>query len=407
MIFVGDDWAEAHHDICLIGEQGDLLAKKRIPEGLEGIAQFHALIAEHAEDPSDVVIGIETDRGLFVQALVACGYQVYAINPLSVSRYRDRHSVSGAKSDPGDAKVLAELVRTDRHNHRQIAGDSEQVQAIKILARGHQSLIWTRQRQVNSLRSALREFYPAALQTFDDLDSPEALAVLAKASTPQLARGLSNARIMTALKQAGRKRGVAEAAKRIGASLRAGELEAQPLVAEAFGANVVATVSLLQELNRQVAALEAKLSSSFEKHPEAEILRSLPGLGPVLAPRVLGEFGDDPTRFSHAKARKCYAGTAPITKASGTRKVVLARVARNRRLSDACYQWAFCSLHASAGAKALYDAQRAKGATHHQALRVVANRWVGILHGCLTSHTLYDESVAWPTADRGLQEPAA
>lgn len=123
-IFVGDDWAEAHHDVHLMDEAGNRLTQRRLPEGLAGIRGFHELVAGWADDPSEVVIGIETDRGLWVEALAAAGYQVYAINPLAVSRYRDRHNVSGAKSDPGDAKVLADLVRTDRHNHRSIAGDT-------------------------------------------------------------------------------------------------------------------------------------------------------------------------------------------------------------------------------------------------------------------------------------------
>ncbi|MGH2773764.1 MAG: IS110 family transposase [Actinomycetota bacterium] len=408
MIFVGDDWAEAHHDICVLDEQGKMLAKRRVPEGVEGIRQFHELVADHAVDPAEVIVGIEIDRGLFVQALVTAGYQIYAINPFAASRYRDRHAVSGAKSDPGDAKVLAELVRTDRQNHRLIAGDTELAEAVKILARGHQNLIWTRQRQMNSLRSTLREFYPAALEAFgEDLDAACALAVLKKAPTPSEGRNLSRARIATALRQAGRQRGVDAKAKQIWTSLRIPQLEAPGLISRAFGVNVSATVALLQELNRQVAAIETQLSSSFEVHPDAEILHSLAGLGQVLGARVLAEFGDDPARYANAKARKCYAGTAPITKASGTRKVVLARVARNRRLADASYQWAFCSLTVSAGARKLYDAQRAKGATHHQALRAVANRWVGILHGCLSHRCLYDETIAWGAEDQALQVPAA
>jgi Transposase len=134
---------------------------RRVPEGLAGLGLVHELLAGQVEDPAEVVVGTETDRGLFVGALVAAGYQVYAVNPLAVSRYRDRHQTSGAKSDAGDAKVLADLVRTDRHNHRPVAGDSESAEAVKVLARTHQSLVWTRQRQLNQLRSLLREVYPA------------------------------------------------------------------------------------------------------------------------------------------------------------------------------------------------------------------------------------------------------
>ena len=196
MIFVGDDWAEAHHDICIIDEAGKKLAKRRVPEGLDGVNQLHALVADHASDPAEVVVGIETDRGLFVQALIAAGYQVYAINPLAASRYRERHSTSGAKSDPGDALVLAELVRTDRHHHRPVAGDSELAEAVKVLARAQQNLIWVRQRQLNTLRSTLREYYPAALEAFgDDLGSRDALAVLGRAPTPALGKALSAAKI--------------------------------------------------------------------------------------------------------------------------------------------------------------------------------------------------------------------
>src|SRR5262245_11304622 len=142
MIFVGDDWAEAHHDVHVMNEAGDRLATRRLPEGLEGIGRFHELVAAFVQGPGEVVVGIETDRGLWVHALAATGYGVYAINPLAVARYRDRHHVAGAKSDAGDAKVLADLVRTDRHNHRPIAADSPDVEAIKVLARGHQNLIW-------------------------------------------------------------------------------------------------------------------------------------------------------------------------------------------------------------------------------------------------------------------------
>jgi transposase len=169
MIFVGDDWSEDHHDVCLMDQAGKRLASRRLPEGLTAIRQLHELIAEHAEEPDQVVIGIETDRGLWTGALAAAGYLVFAVNPLAVARYRDRHHVSGGKSDASDAKLLADLVRTDRHNHRPIAGDSLDAEAIKVLARAHQSLIWARTRHTNAMRSALREYYPAALLAFEDL----------------------------------------------------------------------------------------------------------------------------------------------------------------------------------------------------------------------------------------------
>lgn len=203
MIFIGDDWAEDHHDVHVMDEAGRRLDWRRLPEGLAGIRELHELIAAHAEEPDQVVIGIEIDRGLWVEALVAAGYQLFAINPLAVARYRDRHYVSGAKSDASDAKLLADLVRTDRHNHRPIAGDSAEAEAIKVLARAHQNLIWARSRHTLALRSALREYYPAALEAFEDLDDRDALAVLGRAPTPEQAAALSLPAIRSVLNAVG------------------------------------------------------------------------------------------------------------------------------------------------------------------------------------------------------------
>jgi hypothetical protein len=394
-VFVGHDWAEDHHDVHVEDSEGHRLAKARLAEGVEGVAAFHALVAPFIDDPADVVIATETDRGLFVGALVAAGYQVIAVNPLSTARYRERLSTSGAKSDPGDAKVLAGLARTDAHQHRRVAGDSDLAEAVKVLARAHQSMIWSRQRQTNQLRSALREFYPAAVAAFDDLASGDALAVLAVAPTPAQGRRLSRSKIAAALRRGGRQRRVEERAAEIQAVLRAPALEAPPLVADAMGTSVAALVAVIGELVAQIGRLETELADRFELHPDAKIIRSLPGLGMILGARVLGEFGDDPNRYADAKSRKNYAGTSPITRASGKHHVVLARYARNRRLNDAAYRWAFAALTASPGARAYYDDHRARGATHHRALRALANRLVGILHGCLRHHTPYDEHLAW------------
>jgi transposase len=394
-VFVGLDWAEDHHDVFIEHDDGRRVAGGRLPEGVEGVARFHELVAGRVENPADVVIATETDRGLFVGALVAAGYTVVAVNPMSTSRYRERHSTSGAKSDPGDAKVLADLARTDGHNHRPVAGDSDLAEAVKVLARAHQSMIWTRQRQTNQLRSTLREFYPAAVGAFDELAGRDALAVLAIAPTPGAGRQLSRSKIASALRRAGRQRRVDERAVEIQTALRSEQLTAPTVVADALGATVTALVAVIAELQTQIARLERELAERFEQHPDAKIIRSLPGLGMTLGARVLGEFGDDPNRYADTKCRKNYSGMSPITRASGKHHVVLARYARNRRLADACYLWAFSAITASPGARRYYDQRRAVGDTHHRALRALANRLVGLLHGCLRHATLYDEHTAW------------
>jgi transposase len=402
MIFVGDDWAEDHHDVYVMDEAGAKVATRRLAEGLGGIRGLHQLIGEQGTQPDQVVVGIETDRGLWVTALVAAGYQVFAINPLAVARYRERHHVSGAKSDIADAKVLADLVRTDRHNHRSIAGDSVDAEAIKVLARGHQSLIWARTRHTNALRSALREYYPAALRAFDDLSDSDALSVLGRAPTPEQGASLSLSAIRSLLKRAGRQRNIDQRAHQIQAALRAEQLRAPAPITAAFGATASAAVSIIAELNHQIAELEATLTEHFDTHPDADIYLSQPGLGVILGARVLGEFGDDPNRYTDAKSRKNYAGTSPLTVESGRKRTVRTRHVRNHRLYDAIDQWAFAALRASPGARALYDQRRHAGDTHHQALRAVGNRFAGILHGCLRHHTPYNEDTAWahrmPTA---------
>lgn len=399
MLFLGDDWAETHHDIELQDEQGRVLKRRRLAEGVAGLAQLHELIADHLDDddePESVLVGIETDRGGWVNALVAAGYTVYAINPKQAARYRERLTTSGAKSDPGDAHVLAEIVRKDREHHRVVAGDSEQVEVVKTVARTHQAMIWTRQRQANQLRSMLREFYPAALEAFgDDLAGRDALAVLAIAPTPAAGRALSRSRLVSVLRKAGRQRNLQTRAEEISTVLRGEHLGLSDALAEAYGASVRALVAVLTTMAAQAVVLEGEVERCFGQHPDADLITSQPGLGVVLGARVLAEFGDDKDRYADAKSRRNYAGTSPITKTSGKQRVVLARYARNKRLADALHQQAFAALTASPGARAFYDHHRARGATHHQALRALSNRLVGILDGCLRHRTTYDEEVAW------------
>jgi len=272
-----------------------VLATRRVADGLAGVGELHVLVASHAVDPAQVAVGIETDRRLLVAALLAAGYQVYAVNPQVVGRYRGRHGSSRAKSDRGDAKVLADLVRTDRHNHRPVAGDSLLAEAVKVLARAHQSLIWARQRHVNAVRSALREFYPGAVAALGaQLAEPEALAMLQLAPTPEQGRRLTRAAVRRALVAAGRRRNLQARVVAVHDALTAPQLAAPAPVEAAYREVVGALVAALGCLNQQVAALEQQLPARFADHQDAAIIRSQPGLGVVLGARVLGEFGDDP-----------------------------------------------------------------------------------------------------------------
>jgi transposase len=395
-LFAGDDWAEDHHDIEVMDAAGKVLAKRRLPEGAAGMSQLHELIGRFLPEDADeveVVIGIGTDRGPWVAALVAAGYTVFPVNPLQASRYRERHGVSGAKSDQGDSHMLADMVRTDSHQLRPAAGDSPEAAGVKVVARTHKTLIWDRTRQVQRLRHQLREYFPAAIEAFEDLDAPDVLELLGKAPDPARAARLTRAQISAALKRA-RRRNIADKTDAILAALRGEHLTQPAALTVAYAATVRSLVAVITTLNEQAKLLEEQVKEHFGRHPDAEIYQSQPGIGAILGARVLGEFGDDPRRYVSAKSRKNHGGTSPITRASGKKKVVAARFIRNDRLIDALMSWAFASLNASPGARAFYDQQRAKGLEHNDALRRLANRLVGILHGCLKTRTLYDEATA-------------
>jgi transposase len=394
-IYCGIDWSERHHDVAVVDRAGVLLGRRRITDDLAGFTDLTALLAEHTGDEFTAVdVAIETDRGLLVAALRAAGHRVYAINPKAVDRYRDRHAVSGAKSDPGDALVLAHLLRTDRDQHRPLAADTELGQAVSVLARAHQDMVWARQQDTNRLRSLLREFFPAALTAFADLTTKTALTVLAAAPTPAAAAALTRANLIALLHAAGRGTRPADAARLVEVFAQP-QLHQPPAVEDAMGEAVRAIVRTVAATSESIKDLEKALNASFEQHPDAEILDSLPGLGLVLGARVLSEFGDDPNRFTHAASRRAYAGTAPITRASGRHRAVLARHIRNRRLADACYLWAFAALTKSAGARAFYDRRRAAGDHHNAALRRLGSKLIGQLHHCLHQRQPYNELLAW------------
>ena len=244
------------------------------------------------------------------------------------------------------------------------------------------------------LRSALREFFPAALEAFDDLSAADTLELLGRAPDPDRAARLSAVQLAAALRRA-KRRNVEARAGELQAVLRAPALRQPAAVQKAYAAVVTSQVRLIAALNTEIEALAEVVAEHFGRHRDAEIYLSQPGLGTVLSARILAEFGDDRQRFTDAKGRKNYAGTSPITGASGTRRTVLARYARNRRLADALHQWAFCSLKGSPGARAYYQTLRSRGTGHQAAPRQLSNRLVGILHGCLKTGTVYNEHIAW------------
>lgn len=403
---VGIDWAEGHHDLAVMDGEGAVVAKARIDTGPEGFNTLLRLIAEHGGTPADTPVALETDKNLLVVAPVEAGFTVYPLNPRAVARYRERHSQSGRKSDQADAALMADIMRTDRHLHRPLPVTSHQALAIKALARQHQEAIWAWHDTLNRLRSLLMEFYPQALQALPNLKHKATIEVLTIAPTPTAGRALTRRRLVAALRRCGR-RNDAALVDHILTHLRGPALAQPAAVEDALGAATTQLLAVAAAMSQGVDQLESLLHQAYQDHPLADIITSAPGLGPVLTARVLGEIGDDPDRFPTASSLRCYAGTAPVTRASGRSRYVKARKVRNKRLGDACHWWAFAALTRSAGARAHYDARRAAGDHHNAALRNLANKLLGKLWWCLRTGQHWDETTAWTPTSTAENRAAA
>lgn len=388
MIYCGIDWAERHHDAALVDDSGELLAKRRITDDAAGYQLLMDLLAEYGDtEDAPIPIAIETSRGLLVAVLRTGRRQVFAINPMAAARYRDRHSVSRKKSDPGDALVLANILRTDMHAHRPLPQDSDLARAVAVLARAQQDATWNRQQNSNQLRSLLREYYPSALDAFaawqNGLCRPEARELLRLAPTPSQAARLSRTQIQAALKRAGRKRGIEAEVDRIREVFRAEWAHQPQLVEDALGKQMLALLGQLEAACTAADDLAKAVEEAFPQHPDAEVILSFPGLGVQLGARVLAEIGDDRSRFADARGLKAYAGASPITRASGKKSSIIRRRA---------------APNGSPGAKAHYRRRRdIHGDWHAAALRNLFNRMLGQLYRCLQEHTPFDELVAFLT----------
>lgn len=410
-VFCGIDWAESHHDVALVDQDGRLVAKRRISDDLAGYRLLLDLLAEHGDSPeTPIPVAIETSSGLLVAVLRTGRRKIFAINPLAAARYRDRHGVSRKKSDPGDALVLANILRTDMHAHRPLPDDSDLARAITVLARAQQDAVWARQQIANKIRSLLREYYPVALDAFlgkqGGLTRPEARAVLAVAPTPSAAARMTLPQLRAALKRAGRSRGIDAEAERLKTALRFEQAHQPALVEDAMGQQLLALLTQLDAACKAVEDLTEAVEASFRRHPDAEILLSFPGMGIQLGARVLAEIGDDRARFADARALKAYAGSAPITRASGKKRFVGRRYIKNNRLTNAGHQWAFAALTASPGAAAHYRRRRDRGDWHAQAQRHLFNRMIGQLYHCLQTRQHFDEQHAFTSSSADLAAAA-
>ena len=346
-LFCGIDWATAHHDVAVVDDDGRVVARARVGNDAAGFAQLLTLLAEAGDSAAHPIpVGIETDRGLLVAALRETGRVIYPINPLAASRYRARYAVSGAKSDATDAVLLANIVRTDAAAHRPLPADTELAQAIGVLARAQQDAVWARQQIGNQIRDLLKDFYPAAIAAFAELPEGglargDARTILAAAPTPAEAAKLTPARLRRLLVKAGRQRHLDRDVERLREVFTDTYLHQPPQVENAMGIQLTALLGQFDAACTAADDLAEAAIAHFDQHPDAEIITSFPGLGKLAGARVLAEIGDDRSRFADARGLKAFAGSAPITRASGKKTVVLHRHIKNRRLAAVGPIWAW------------------------------------------------------------------
>jgi transposase len=392
--FAGFDWASEHHDAVAVDPVGKIVLALTFDETAEGWATFKQKLADLAGgDLAKVAVSIETRNGPAVERLLEMGVAVYPMNPKAAQRYRDRKSPMDGKSDRLDCFSFADALRTDGHGWQRLTPDDPLTQELRILSRDEIHLIGQRTALVSQLRAALREYYPAALQAFEDWISVGAWAFLEKFPTP------------AALVNAGKRKWekFLHANKLYRPETYEGRLEifakadqfcGTPPVTNAKSRLALALVAQLRVLEKQLQQYRQAIDSLFARHPDHDIFGSLPGAGSKLAPRLLAEMGQDRQRFQDHDALRCYAGTAPVSRQSGKgRPKVSMRRGCNKLLRTAVHLWANLSRDACAWAQAYYQAKREQGMTHACALRCLGHRWLKILWKMWQTRTTYNEAL--------------
>jgi transposase len=392
VLLVGIDWADAEHVYCLMDDASSVLETGTIPHSAEGLDRLTATIRAYAAEPLEVCVALETAHGPLVGTLLDHGFTVYPINPKAVDRHRERFRVAGAKSDLRDAWILATLLRTDRALYRPLRPDSEAAQELRTLTRDRAELVRTRTMLSNQLTACLKAYFPEFLALFADPDRPVALAFLQSFPTRDALRAASVKRLETFLRKH-HYPGSAHKAREIHARLSQPVFLIAPVIIRTKARLATTLGQQALTLGEQIEAYDAEIQRILKLHPDGELYRSLPGAGDLLAARMVGELGDNRERYPTAAAAQCEAGTAPVTKASGTIRTVRFRRACIHPLREVMWHFAFASLTKCAWANAYYRRARQRGKKHAEAVRMLGNVWLRIIIAMRRYHRLYDEAI--------------
>ncbi len=387
-VMVGVDWASTEHAVCIIDDQGKVRARMTVAHSAQGLAALCAGLQRFGL-PASIRVAVERPSGLLIDTLLEAGYTVVPIHPNVVKASRPRYHAAGGKSDPEDAFILADLLRTDGHRFRPLRPLSDETRALRALVRTRDDLVAQRVALANQLRALLESFWPGAVGIFADIDSPIALAFLARYPTPQSAERLGEKRLAAFLAReayCGR-RPAGELLARLRAAPvgLAGEGEA-----EAKGELVRALVTVLSALVEQLQRLTAAVEHAVAAHTDGPLIMSFPRAGKVNAAQILAELGDDRARFGSEEQLAAEAGAAPVTYTSGKHRGVGFRWACNKRLRQAVVCFADNSRHSSPWAADVYRRAVARGCDHPHAVRILARAWLRVLWRCWQSAIPYD-----------------
>ena len=386
--FVGLDWAATTHAVCVIDETGSVRWRGTVSHTAAGLAELGQRLTRLGA-PATLPVALERPSGRVVDTLLEAGFLVVPIHPNVVKASRPRYSAAGGKSDPGDAYLLADLLRTDGHRFRPLQPLADETRALRALVRGRDDLVAQRVALANQLRALLERFWPGAATIFAEVDSPIALAFLTRYPTPQSAERLGERRLAQFLRRhayCGRRSALELLTRLREAPLsRTGEAET-----EISGELVHAVVAVLTPLVAQIQQLAAAITAALIQHADGPLVQSFPRSGAVNAAQILAELGDDRARFPTADQLAAEAGVAPVTHTSGKHRGVVFRWACNKRLRQALTTWADNSRHASAWAAGVYAHARARGCDHPHAIRILARAWVRVLWRCWQDRRPYD-----------------
>ncbi len=390
--FVGIDLADRKHDVCILDSSGNILKEIVVPHSTEGLDQVLLEIRTFSTELHNVIISAETSKNLFIQYLGGVGYKVYSVNPKSVDRARDRFSPAGSKDDTRDARVLADLIRTDGHQYRPLRMDSQNLKELQFLVRDRESLVALKVRMENQITTCLKSYYPRALECFCKLDQKVTIHFLQLFSDPNMFSRSELTMLEEFLKQHRHPNWKAKA-KELFVLANERQFPVDDATIRVKSRLLQSLLNQLELLLQDIQQYDQEIERLVNLLPDSEMFLALKGVGTNLAARIMVEFGDDRSYYSHANAIQCEAGTAPVTRKSGKRRFAHFRRACKKTFRNTMQQFALQMVKYETWSKEMFQKHRKQGRGTSECFRIVANTWLRILFAMWKRKTPYDPAI--------------